>query len=49
METAMNSSTLAHVGADRVQSSALQAVREFFAAWLRATPAYIVYRALSER
>ena len=45
----MNSSTLAHVGTDRAQSSALHAVREFLAAWLRATPAYIVYRALNER
>ncbi|MFC5360226.1 hypothetical protein [Azospirillum himalayense] len=45
----MNSSTYSHIGNDRAQSSALQAVREFLAAWLRATPAYIVYRALSER
>lgn len=45
----MNSSTYTHIGSDRAQSSALQAVREFLAAWLRATPAYIVYRALNER
>lgn len=49
LETIMNSSTYSHIGNDRAQSSTLQAVREFLAAWLRATPAYIVYRALNER
>lgn len=49
LETIMNSSTYTHIGSDRAPSSALQAVREFLAAWLRATPAYIVYRAINER
>ncbi|MDQ2103227.1 hypothetical protein [Azospirillum isscasi] len=45
----MTTSTFSHVGTDRAPSSALQAAREFLAAWFRATPVYIVYSALNAR
>ena len=45
----MNTSTFSHAGADRAQSSAVQAVREFVVAWFKATPIYLVYRALTTR
>ena len=42
----MTTSTFSHAGADRTPSHVIQAVGEFLAAWFRATPAYILYRAV---
>lgn len=42
----MATTTFSHSGTGHASPSALTAVGAFLAAWFRATPAYLMYRAL---
>lgn len=45
----MNSSTYANARAVQAQPSHAQVIRDFVVSWFKATPVYLVYRALTER
>ena len=44
----MTTSTLSHTGADHSVAHAAQAITAFLIAWFKATPAYLVYRAIKD-
>ncbi|HYG89690.1 MAG TPA: hypothetical protein VD978_25930 [Azospirillum sp.] len=43
----MTTTTFSHTGTERTLSHGLQVIREFLIAWFQATPAYVLYRALT--
>lgn len=45
----MNSSTFTNARSALTQPSHAQIIREFVVAWFKATPVYLVYRALTEK